>query len=63
LANQFYEGKIKDCGPVHATHHAIACKYSKSANIIACANPALFTKVCDGCNPLTVGIAYTKLSI
>jgi hypothetical protein len=51
---------LLECGPQAATHHAVPgnCSASANANIIACANPALFTSICGGC-PTSFGILKT----
>lgn len=61
--NNFLGANILDCGPDPRTAHAAACQASKSANVVACCNPALFTSLCGGCNPMTLGIGYTTLSL
>lgn len=61
--NVYLEASLQDCGPSRSSATAVACKNGTKAQVVACANPALFTSVCGGCNPTVVGIGYTKFSV
>lgn len=58
----YLEAALQECGPSRANATAQVCQAGTTAKAIACANSALFHSIC-GCNPLTYGIGWTKVSV